>query len=175
MEYLGFYEESDGIGPVTGRDREGAAMFSEIVRLNSCERTWSRDAGSSGIAKFVPLACVQGRRADGGLPFSVGRARTLPVAKNISLIGDFKGLHCAPNIHVRCGTDGIPHHDIGYDHVRPIGLGTGFPWQGHQVSDVQLVPGYFTQVERLIFGMLKPQLNRLTDPCASRQADAEKS
>src|SRR5215467_8972434 len=93
MNYFGFQQESDRVGPVENRYMETAVVARHFAVRHPCEGAGARNAGEPDIAKFVPLLSFQRCGADRRPPSSVRRAGLLAVTRHVVLIGDLKGLN----------------------------------------------------------------------------------
>src|ERR1700757_107745 len=175
MEYFSLHEKGRRIGPVARRNRNSLTTLRQPIILNSGKRTRPCDARYTCVPELVPGSGVKACRADGGLPFAVGRARMLAATGNIPAVLHLERFYCASHADHREVLDRIPHLEIADRRFRSSGPSHGRTWTRSQMGGIELISHEVPLVQGKIVGVVKLQRDRVPATNSPGQRDAEKS
>src|SRR5579864_1585654 len=82
----------------------------------------------------------------------------LTLARHVSLVLDFEGLHGTSHIQVRHGLDRIPDPNVGYVRLGLIRW-SNFSGQRSKMYDVKLVADKFIHDQRMVLGVMETEVD----------------
>src|SRR5439155_16568685 len=136
--HLGLQQECGCVRPIKSICANNSATPGKSIRLNRCERTWSRDTRQPCTAELIPFACIERCRANRGLPFAVWGAWLLVITGHITSICYLERLQSTSNVYVCGGLHGIFNDHTADRHCRTLVIGVNVSADGCHASDVNL-------------------------------------
>lgn len=132
-----FHKKCCGVGPVERFCGNDPASMLEPAGVNSCEGTWSRNAGSADVTESIFWSGVECDFTRRCFPGAVGGTWAFAVAGDIALVDYLKSFDGATDVFVALGVYGIPDSNISNHRLLFADRGFFIWGEGRQLGHVE--------------------------------------